>query len=234
MKKSQVFGIMSFKGGVGKTISVINLACALKKLGKEIVIVDGNFLAPNLHFYLGLLSPETTLKEVIRKNMAVENAIYEHKSGIHIVPCNFYKGIDLRKFQKIINDLKEKYDYVIVDSGPSYTEEVIAILMVSDKLFFVTTPDYPTLASTVKAAKFARFKDVEIGGIILNRRRRKRYELGKKDVEKTTGLKVIAEIPEDVQVSKSLSKFSPVVWNYKRSKASKAYIRLAKEILEGK
>jgi len=228
---SRVLGIMSFKGGVGKTSSVINLACALKRLGKEVVVIDGNFLSPNLHLYLGLLTPENTLKEVIRKNMAIENAIYEHKSGIHVVPCNFYKGINLRKFQKVVGDLKEKYDYVIVDSGPSYTEEVIAILMVSDELFFVTTPDYPTLAATVKATKFAKFKDVEVGGIILNRVKKKRYELGKKDVEKTTGLNVAVSVPEDARVAKSLSKFSPVVWQYKRSKAAKAYMKLAKEIV---
>lgn len=230
--KCRVVGIMSFKGGVGKTVSAINLACSLKKLGKEVLVVDGNFLSPSLHFYLGLLNPENTLKEVVREGLSVENAIYEHKSGIHLLPCKFYKNLNLEKFREMIENLREKYDYIIVDSGPSYTEEVIAILMVSDELIFVATPDYPTLASTVKARKFVRYKNIRVLGIIVNRKKKKRFELSKKDIEKTTGIKVIAEISEDNKMMCAVLKFSPVVSIYKRSKSAKAYLKLARKLLQ--
>src|SRR5689334_16280137 len=227
----KVIGVMSFKGGVGKTVSAINLATALMMNEKTAIVVDGNFLSPNLHFYLGLLNPVKTLKEVIRENIAVENAIYEHQSGLHMLPCNFYKGLDFEKFRNVINNLKEKYDYLVVDSGPSYTEEVIAILMVSDELLFITTPDYPTLAATVKATKLANYKDVKIRGVILNRKKWWGNGVSVDDIEKTTGIKVISQIADDSKMLKAVSQFCPVVWKYKRSKSSRAYLRLAKEII---
>jgi MinD-like ATPase involved in chromosome partitioning or flagellar assembly len=189
-------------------------------------------LSPTLHFYLGLLKPKVTLKEVLRNNLAPENAIYEHKSGIHILPCNFYKGVDLDKLKKVVDGLKEKYDYIIVDSGPSYTDEIIAILMISDDLIFITTSDYPTLASTVKAAKFVKYKNVNILGIVVNRKRNRRYELSKKDIENTVKLPVICSIEEDHKMMNSVLEFVPVVWKYRRSKSAKAYLKLTDNILK--
>lgn len=229
--KGKVIGIMSFKGGVGKSVSAINLAAGLCKLGKRVLVVDGNFLSPSLHFYLGLLVPEKTLKEVVRGEVGVDSAIYEHKSGIHLLPCNFYKKIDLGKFKKIVDNLRGRYDYIIMDSGPSYTDEIIAILMVCDELIFVATPDYPTLAATVKAAKIAEYKGVQVRGIIVNR---KRKGLGLKvgDIEKTVGLSVVAEVPEDVKMIKAVEKFVPVVGAYRWSRSAKVFLDLSKEILE--
>jgi len=227
----KVIGIMSFKGGVGKSVSAINLAAGLHELGKRVLVVDGNFLSPSLHFYLGLLVPEKTLKEVLRGEVGVDSAIYEHKSGIHLLPCNFYKKINLGKFKRVVDSLRERYDYIIMDSGPSYTDEIIAILMVCDELIFVATPDYPTLAATVKAAKIAKYKDVKVRGIIVNRKR-KSLGLGMKDIEKTVGLPVIAVVPEDVKMIKAVAKFVPVVGTSRWSRSAKKFLYLSKKILE--
>ncbi|RMD45540.1 hypothetical protein D6829_02035 [Candidatus Pacearchaeota archaeon] len=229
----KVIGIMSFKGGVGKTTAAINLAAALYRLGRSALIIDGNFLSPNLHLYLGLLRPEKTLKDVLQKGIAPENAIYEHACGIHILPCEFYKSVNFEKFHKMVLSLKEKYDFVILDSGPSYTEEIIAVLISSDELLFVATPDYPSLASTVKARKLAKFKGLPIRGVVVNRRKKKRFELKNSDIEKTIGIGVLCEIPDDNSILKSVKKFSPVVWKYRRSKSSRAFMKLAKVFFQG-
>jgi len=184
-----------------------------------------------LHFYLGLLVPEKTLKEVIRGEVGVDSAIYEHKSGIHLLPCNFYKKINLGKFKRVVENLRGRYDYILLDSGPSYTDEIIAILMVCDELIFVATPDYPTLAATVKAAKIAKYKGVHSRGVIVNRKR-KGLGLGIRDIEKTVGLPVIAEIPEDVKMIRAVAKFVPVVGTYRWSRSAKGFLDLSKKILE--
>jgi len=230
----KVIGIMSFKGGVGKTTTTINLACALHRHGKTVLVIDGNFLSPNLHLYLGLLNPEKTLKEVLRDGIDPVNAIYEHRSGIHAIPCSFYKDLNFEKFHLVVRALAKQYDYVLIDSGPSYTEEVIAILIVSDEIFFVTTPDYPSVASTIKATKLARYKGVKLGGIIINRKKRKRFELKPREITNTVGVDIAAEIPEDIKMQKALPTFMPAVAKYPRSKASKEFIRLAKAILSPK
>jgi MinD-like ATPase involved in chromosome partitioning or flagellar assembly len=226
---SKVIGVMSFKGGVGKSVTSINLAAALVKKGKRVVLVDGNFLSPNLHLYLGLLRPENSLKEVIRDGLDFRNVIYNHKSGVHLLPCSFYKNVNFDKFAKLVSDLRRYYDYVILDSGPSYTDEVIAVLMVCDGLIFVATPDYPTLAATVKLTKFTKFKGVKIIGVLLNRVKKKRFEVGRRDVEKTVGVDVVGEIREDVVMNKAVKNFDVVV-SKKRSKSGKGFLKLAERI----
>ena len=86
------------------------------------------------------------------------------------------------------------------------------------------------MAATVKAAKIAKYKDVKIRGIILNRRRKRNLELSVRDVEKTVMLPVIAKIPEDVKLTKSVLKFMPVVDN-KWSKSGRAYLKLAEKFI---
>ena len=226
----RIIGIMSFKGGVGKTISAINLGAALSKLNKKVLIVEGNFLSPTLHIYLGLLNPDITLREVIRKDLLPEEAIYEHSSGIHVMPCHFYKDIDFLKFKEKINYVKEKYDFILLDSGPSYDQEILGILMVSEEMLFVTTPDFPTLATTMRVAELTKQKNLPIRGIIVNKKRKEIYELSSQDIEKTTKLPVIAEISDDSRVMISVSRFAPVTHRYPRCKCSKEYMKLAKTI----
>lgn len=226
----KIIGIMSFKGGVGKTISVINLGATLSKLGKKTLIIEGNFLSPTVHIYLGLLNPDVTLREVIRNNLLPEEAIYEHSSGIHVMPCHFYKDIDFIKLKEKINLIKNNYDYILLDSGPSYSEEILGNLMISEEIIFVTTPDYPTLATTLRAAELTKQKNLPIKGIIINKIRRKSYELNSEDIELATGIPVIAEIRDDNKIMLAVSKFMPITNYYPRNRCSKEYLKLAKII----
>ena len=62
-------GVISIKGGVGKTTSVCNLANVLSNVYKQkVLVVDANFSAPNLRIYLGLEEPEVGIHEVLRGN----------------------------------------------------------------------------------------------------------------------------------------------------------------------
>jgi septum site-determining protein MinD len=224
----KVIGIMSFKGGVGKTTTAINLAAALSKLNNDVLVIESNFLSPTLHIYTGLLEPDLTLKEIIRADLPPERAIYEHETGIHIMPCNFYKDLDFEKFKKKVDYLKEKYDYIILDSGPNYTEEIGAILMVSDELIFVAAPNYSTLVSTLRAKDLTEHKDNKIKGIVINKKRGKRFELDKKDIEDSTELPVIAEIHDDNKIIKAVSEFMPITHHSPKSKNAKEFLNLAR------
>src|SRR3989338_2648336 len=78
----KVIGIISLKGGVGKTSSVANLGAALAGFGKKVLVVDANF--SGLH--LGLPNPESTLHDVLLNRASINEAIYEHGAGFHLIP----------------------------------------------------------------------------------------------------------------------------------------------------
>ena len=83
---TRVIGILSGKGGVGKTTLTGNLAVELAKLGKEVYAIDCNISTSHLGMYFGFYDYDITLNDVLRGSHEIEDSIYEHKSGVKIVP----------------------------------------------------------------------------------------------------------------------------------------------------
>ncbi|MEM4330532.1 MAG: AAA family ATPase [Candidatus Pacearchaeota archaeon] len=227
----KVIGVVSFKGGVGKTVTAINLAAALVRHKKKTLIIEGNFLAPNLGVYLGLFNPDITLKEVLQKNLFIFDAIYEHKSGIHVLPSNFFRGIHIERFKSKIKELKKTYDFLILDAGSNFTEEIAATLAVSDSILLVTTPDYPTLLATLRAADMIRKYNIPIEGVVINKIRGLRFELTPKEIENKVEVKVLAKIKDDNRILKSISKFSPLSGSSFFNRNLKEYNKLARYLI---
>lgn len=231
---SKIIGVVSFKGGVGKTVSALNIASALLKKGSKVLVIDFNFLSPNLHIYLGLFDPDINLKDVLLDSDSnFKDAIYEHKTGLHIVPCSFCKKVDLKVFKKKIDEIKNDYDYIILDSGTNYHDEVLPVFEISDEIIVVMTPDYPSLYTSLKLVEVAFDFNKVVRGVLINKKIKKNFELTKKDIEATLGLRVIGEIIEDYNILRSFSKFMPVVFYNSRNKNSKEYLRIASLIQGG-
>ena len=69
---SRVIGIISIKGGVGKTTTAVNLATVLANdFNKKVLLVDANYYAPNLNFHLGILDPINTLTDVLQDKIKI-------------------------------------------------------------------------------------------------------------------------------------------------------------------
>lgn len=221
-------GILSLKGGVGKTSAVVALGAALADFGKKVLLVDANFSASNLGLHLNIIDPETTLHDVLSEVKHIKDAIIKHENFDVILPSLFSrKEINPLKLKSKLRSLKNKYDYVLIDSSPAMNEETLSAMLASDELFVMTTPDFPTLSNTLKAIKVARQKGTKINGIILNKVYNKNFELSIKDIEKVAEVPVLAVIPHDVNVLKSLSESVPSTIYNKKSEGSKEYKKLA-------
>src|SRR5574343_846101 len=82
----KTIGIISIKGGVGKTSAVGAIGASLANdFGKKVLLVDANFSAPNLGLQLGLYSPEVTIHHVMDDKIHLKDAIYETGYGFDIV-----------------------------------------------------------------------------------------------------------------------------------------------------
>src|SRR3990172_9800836 len=126
-----------------------------------------------------------------------------------------------------LNQVKRQYDFILIDSAPAVNEDVLSVILASNSLPFVTTPDYPTLSSTLKSIKLARERGAVIDGLILNKVHHKDFELSINDIEKTIEAPVLAVIPYDVNVLESLSKFIPFTSHKPRAEGSIEYKKLA-------
>ena len=85
----KTIGIVSLKGGVGKTSSVVALGAALAKIGKKVLLVDGNLSAPNLALHLKHLTPGETLHHVLRGEANLKQAIYS-LDNMDILPADLF------------------------------------------------------------------------------------------------------------------------------------------------
>ncbi len=232
-KKGKVIGIISIKGGVGKTTTVSNLGALLaSELGKKVLIVDANFSAPNLALHLGFINPEITLSDVMLDKVDVKDAIYEHDIGFHMLPTALlHRKVNPFKLRSKLNKLKDYYDVILIDSSPTLNEEMLSTIVASDQLLVITSPDLPTLSCTMHAVKVAKRKKTPITGVIINKVRNKKFELTTDEIQDSTGVPVVAVLPDDIRVIEALANSTPASVFSPRKNFAIEYRKLAASLV---
>lgn len=223
---AKTIGIVSLKGGVGKTTVVTALAGAFFRLGKKVLLVDGNLSSPNLGLHLNVIDPKKTIHDVLNRNAKVKEAISSYP-GFDILPASLFTNIEVNplKLKDHLKPLNKKYDVILIDSSPKLDEETLAVMLASDQLFVVATPDHPTMSASLKAAKLAKQRGAPISGIILNKVHNKDFELSLSEIEDTLDMPILAVMPYDTNVLKALSLMEP-------STIYKPYSRGSEELMK--
>ncbi len=224
----KIIGVISLKGGVGKTTTVVSLGAAFADLGKKVLLVDGNLSSPNLGLHLNVINPEITLHHVLERSAHAKDAV-QKLNNIDLLPASIFwnRKVSPLILKDRIKPLKKKYDVVILDSSPSLDEETLAVMLAADEVLVVTTPDHPTLSASIKAAKLAKQRGTPISGIIINRAYNKNFEISLPDIEETLDIPVLAVIPHDINVLRALSEMEPYTHYKSKSAGSTEYKKLA-------
>ncbi len=202
-----VIGIISIKGGVGKTTTTLNLGAVIAhEFGKKVLVADANYSAPNLGLHLGIVDPKLTMHHVLLKRADIKDAIYEHDENLHVLPGSLInKKINPNLLREKLKKIKNDYDIILLDSSPALNDEILSTMVASDKLLVVTTPDYPTLSTTLRAVKLAKQKKTHIAGLVMNKVKKRRFELTLDDIEEAAEVPVLAVLPDDVKMLEALS-----------------------------
>lgn len=225
-------GIFSLKGGVGKTTAVVSLGSAIASFGKKVLLIDGNISSPNLGLHLEIVDPEFSLQDVLEQKANLSQAVCKLKN-FDVLPASIFKEQKANPFflKQKIHNIKRDYDYILIDSSPSLGDETLGAMVASDEILIVTTPDHPTLSTTLKAIKRAKQRETPISGIILNKVHKKKFEIPSEHIEITLETPIMAVVPHDVRFLKSLSKFKPLPEVHPRSEASEEYKKLAATLI---
>jgi septum site-determining protein MinD len=231
-KNTRIIGVISGKGGVGKTTIVANLGASLsQKFKKDVVIIDCNLTTSHLSLSLGLYYCPITLNNILRGEKSIFDSIYEHPSGMKIIPSSVHlrelEGVDITKLKDVIRDLKGKVDIILLDASPGLGREAYAAIHASEEIIFVTNPNIPASTDIIKCNEIISEINKKSIGIVLNMVDKEDYELSKKEVEMLTEIPVVGLIPTDKNIHKSLAEKIPVVMFKPRAKSSKELVKFA-------
>ena len=233
----RIINVCSGKGGVGKTTASANIGVALQKFNKKVAVVDFNFTTSHLSLYFNMYSFPITLNNFLRKETNMESAIYNHPSGLKVVPASLrikdIVNIDVDNLKDTLKKVFCNYDIVFLDSAPGLRKEAMIALRSCDEVLFVANPQIPSLIDIEKCRQTINMLDpkpIPIG-VIVNRVRNKDYEIKSDEIERFTELPIIGVVPEDDNVLADFNKKSLVTFSRKNSPASKAFFRIAAKLV---
>jgi septum site-determining protein MinD len=232
---TKFIALISGKGGTGKTTTAINLAHALTKLKKKVIVLDANFATPNLASHLGVTSPSATLNDFLKRDKSLQETIHLHHSGLNFIPASIsyqdFKKAQPDKISKIFDHLDNLADFVLVDCPAGLGYELVQILKNTDESIVIVNPYLSSLIDSLKSIELAQENNNSLPGFILNMSRKGKNELKPDEIEKTLNIPLIADISFDKKIRKSLYKQSPSHHLYPRAKSSKQYLKLAEHLI---
>jgi flagellar biosynthesis protein FlhG len=159
LSTSRILAITSGKGGVGKTFVSANLAAALAKRGRRVLVLDADLGLANLDIMLKLY-PKTTLHDVLTGASTLKETVLKAPGGFSVLPAASglveYSRLtrDVQdEMQQIIDSLSCQYDYLILDTGAGISDIVLYTASLASEVLVVATPDPTALADAYATIK---------------------------------------------------------------------------------
>jgi chromosome partitioning protein len=248
----KIIALANQKGGVGKTTTAINLAASLAYLGKKILLVDADPQA-NASSGLGVDVREVkkTIYECLVEEIEPTQAIIGTEvENLYLIPSHIdlvgaeIEMLEIEQREKImrrmLQPLKEQYDYILIDCLPSLGLITVNALSASDAVIIPVQCEYfalegiSKLLNTIKIIKNKLNPELAIEGFLLtmydNRLRLANQVYS--EVQKHFGELVFKSvIQRNVKLSEAPSHGKPVLLYDKESKGTQNYMDLAKELI---
>ncbi len=202
-----VIVVYSPKGGTGKSVIASNLAVALQRGNRQVVIVDGNLQFGNVSVFfneqgknhIGDLTPR--IEELDQE--VVEEVLITHKdSGVKILAApprpEFAEEVTGDQFHRLLTYLKRHYNYVVVDTTSALTEFTLAAIDSADFVVLVSTQDIPAIANAKLFLDLTKALDLPPDNLLfVVNRYDKRINITPERIAESFGKPVEAIIPLD-------------------------------------
>ncbi|MCM3730899.1 septum site-determining protein MinD [Fictibacillus nanhaiensis] len=232
--------ITSGKGGVGKTTTSANIGTALALSGKKVCLVDTDIGLRNLDVLMGLENRIIyDLVDVADERCKLNQALIKDKrfECLYLLPAAQTKdksSIQPEQVKKIVQELKQDYDYVIIDCPAGIEQGFKNAVAGADKSIVVTNPEISSVRDADRIIGLLEQEDVEAPKLIVNRLRNHLAKSGDMldvdEIVSVLSIELLGVVVDDENVIKAANKGEPVAIQ-PDSKASIAYRNIARRIL---
>ena len=249
----KIIAFANQKGGVGKTTTCLNVSAYMALMGKKVLLID---IDPQGNATSGLgqdkANGTNSIYQVISEDCKPQDAIVKTAiENLDLLPANLdlagievelvYKTEREKVFKKILEQIKDGYDYITIDCPPSLGLITVNALTASDSVCipiqceFFALEGLSQLMNTIRLIRKSGLNpELQIEGVVLTMRDT-RSNLGKQVAEEITkffGSAVFkTSIPRNVRLAESPSYGMPVFLYDKNCSGAQAYLSLAEEIL---
>jgi pilus assembly protein CpaE len=228
--------VLGPKGGIGKTLTCCNLGISLLEMGKKVVLVDLDLQFGDLALSLGL-TPQGTVHDLATAGGSldagkVESYLAIHSSGMRVLMAptrpDHASVITIDFLRDVYAVLRSTYDYVIVDTPPGFTPEVIASIDASSHICMVGMLDALSLKNTKLGLETLELMgyDAQHVRLVLNRADSS-VGITHNDVLSILGRPPDVLVPSHRDITRSVNDGTPIVLSHKRAEAAKAFRALA-------
>ncbi|GAA0177352.1 septum site-determining protein MinD [Clostridium sediminicola] len=236
---SEAIVITSGKGGVGKTTTAANVSTALAKLGKKVVVVDGDTGLRNLDVLMGLENRIVfTLLDVIEGRCRLNQALIKDKriKDLYLLPTAQTRDksdVSSSQMLGLVNELKKDFDYIIIDCPAGIEQGFENAVIGADRALIVVNPEVTSVRDADRVIGKLDAKGLDNHQLIVNRLDYKMVKKGEmldvSDIIDSLAIKLIGVVPADEQITIATNKGEPVVLNDK-AYAGIAFSNVAKRI----
>ncbi len=241
--RGHVVTVFSTKGGVGKTIIASNLGVALAGLGVRTILLDLDLQFGDTGIMLKL-KPERTIYDAVQAFDRLDTSMLRgfltrHPSGLDVllapVRPEDAEAVTASRLGRIISLARDAADVVVIDTPAAFDETVLTAIDKSDDILAIATMD----VASVKNTRISLQKLRQLGydrnrvNLVLNRADSK-VLLEPSEVAAAVEGHIVAKIPSDRLVPRSVNRGMPVVTDAPKSPVAKSLLELARHVAQRK
>jgi pilus assembly protein CpaE len=235
-----VICVLGLKGGSGKTLTSVNLGVSLAQSGHSVALMDLDLQFGDIALAMGL-TPERTIYDLVRSGGSLdagklEDFLMQHPSGARalLAPVRPDQAamITVPFLQEVQRLLGEMFEFVVIDTPPSFAPEVISAVDSSNDVLVVAMRDTLALKNTKLGLETLERMDYDRRRVkILLNRANTNVGIEREDVLAILGRDVDILIPSHRDITRSINQGEPIALQ-RGSEASRAFRDLAQEYVE--
>jgi pilus assembly protein CpaE len=228
--------VLGPKGGTGKTVTTSNLAAALAAAGKRVTVMDLDLQFGDLALCMGV-RPETTIYDLATSPGSLDADkldayLVPHESGARVLVAPTRPDqatiVTVEFLREVYAVLRETNDFLVVDTSPGFSPEVISAIDASSDICILGMLDTLSLKNTRLGLETLELMGYDVARtVLLLNRADSRVGISDDDVERIVGRKPEIRVPSDVAITRSVNDGQPIVLSRPKSEAAESFRRLA-------